>query len=292
MRDFIKGAGLAPIVFLVLSLAISGCSPLVDESPELFGPEASDQTAARGLLQGQVTLTGPDPSSVSISSTNTKAYATFILDNGNRNIPYGARVLGVDYSWSASGNGCNGLSKNFSISYESADRFDKVDIPIYMDSGALGSSYSNYTGFFSGYPMYKAKIFFKFELPDGSTRSISPLTVSNMALRITYEYDYRVDVITPPPDTERPSAPVLSGYALRHGIYRDINLSWTPSTDNVGVTKYVLYHNGSAYQTFGASTLSWGYYRIKPFGGTHSFYVRAYDAAGNWRASAAYSYSR
>jgi hypothetical protein len=93
-------------------------------------------------------------------------------------------------------------------------------------------------------------------------------------------------------DRERPSAPVLSGYALRHGIYRDINLSWTPSTDNAGVTKYILYHNGSVYKTFDASTLSWGYYRIKPFGGTHSFYVRAYDAAGNWMASAAYSYSR
>jgi hypothetical protein len=99
-------------------------------------------------------------------------------------------------------------------------------------------------------------------------------------------------VIVPPPDTQRPSAPALTGGAMRHGIYRDINLYWTAASDNVGVTKYVLYHNGSVYKTFGSSTLSWGSYRINPFGGTHSFYVRAYDAAGNWQASNTYSYSR
>lgn len=77
------------------------------------------------------------------------------------------------------------------------------------------------------------------------------------------------------PDTEPPSAPVLSTSSIS---YSSIGLTWTASTDNFGVTGYDVYLN-SAYQTtvIGTSTTLSG---LTPET-SYSIYVRAKDAAGN-----------
>lgn len=81
-------------------------------------------------------------------------------------------------------------------------------------------------------------------------------------------------------DTTPPSAPVLSGTAGD----RKVDLSWTASTDNVGVAGYDVYING-AYK---ASTLP----SVRTYSATgltngtaYDFRVVALDAANNWANS-------
>ena len=84
--------------------------------------------------------------------------------------------------------------------------------------------------------------------------------------------------LPPPPagDTTAPSAPTgLAGTAVSTSR---INLTWNAATDNVGVTGYRIFRNGtqigtSSSTSFAATGLATGT--------TYNFIVRAYDAAGN-----------
>lgn len=76
-------------------------------------------------------------------------------------------------------------------------------------------------------------------------------------------------------DTTRPSTPSdLAGVQEASG---DVTLTWTPSTDNVGVTEYVLLRNGTEIGRTPDST----FLVVAPPSGTSWFQVRALDAAGN-----------
>jgi chitodextrinase len=82
------------------------------------------------------------------------------------------------------------------------------------------------------------------------------------------------------PDTTAPSTP--TGLTATAASTSQINLSWTASTDNVGVTGYRIYRNGglapiattagnvTTYQNTGLSAST-----------TYSYRVQAFDAAGN-----------
>jgi len=83
-------------------------------------------------------------------------------------------------------------------------------------------------------------------------------------------------------DTARPSVPVgLSAIAVSSS---EIDLTWTPSTDNVGVAGYRVYSNG----VFIATT-SGAFYKSTNLnaGSGYSFAIAAYDAAGNVSAQSA-----
>jgi chitodextrinase len=78
------------------------------------------------------------------------------------------------------------------------------------------------------------------------------------------------------PDTQAPSAPTgLNGSAPSSST---INLTWSAATDNVAVTGYRIYRNGSHIGN--SSTTS---YTSSGLSGstTYSYQVRAYDAASN-----------
>jgi len=77
-------------------------------------------------------------------------------------------------------------------------------------------------------------------------------------------------------DTTAPSAPV--SLSASGTTQTTTNLSWTASTDNVGVSGYDVFRNG----TFLASTTTTAYAvtGLSP-ATTYSFYIRAKDAAGN-----------
>jgi hypothetical protein len=79
------------------------------------------------------------------------------------------------------------------------------------------------------------------------------------------------------PDSSPPTAPTnLSTSVISPS---QINLVWSASTDNVGVTGYGVYQNNSATPILRAST---NYASIGLTAGTlYSYYVVAYDAAGN-----------
>jgi chitodextrinase len=88
-----------------------------------------------------------------------------------------------------------------------------------------------------------------------------------------------VNVTTLAPDTTAPTAPTLSASGTTSS---STNLSWTGATDNVGVTSYDVYRNG----TFLASTAATTYAVTGLTASTaYTFYVIAKDGAGN--ASAA-----
>jgi chitodextrinase len=86
-------------------------------------------------------------------------------------------------------------------------------------------------------------------------------------------------VITPaPPDTEAPSAPTnLTGIAASP---TQVDLSWTASTDNVGVAGYEVYRDGSLLATTTGTGTGYSDTSASP-SSTHTYRVRALDAAGN-----------
>jgi chitinase len=80
----------------------------------------------------------------------------------------------------------------------------------------------------------------------------------------------------PVPDTEAPSAP--SNLQATADSTR-VNLTWLPSTDNVGVTGYKLYRNGALLTSL--STTNYTDTTVSS-GSSYSYYVVATDLAGNF----------
>lgn len=80
-------------------------------------------------------------------------------------------------------------------------------------------------------------------------------------------------------DTTAPTAPVLSGTLSG----TTASLSWSASTDAVGVTGYVIYRNGAQVGTTTASVRTFSNTGLTA-GNTYTYTVRARDAAGNLSA--------
>jgi chitodextrinase len=86
-----------------------------------------------------------------------------------------------------------------------------------------------------------------------------------------------------PPDTSPPSAP--GSLASTAVAYNDVDLRWTPSTDDVGVAGYDLYRDGAKIASVGLVT-SWSD-RTVAAGTSYTYTVVARDAAGNQSAASA-----
>src|SRR5213596_3288618 len=98
-----------------------------------------------------------------------------------------------------------------------------------------------------------------------------PLNAHNAAILL------KTVIVPPVVDTVAPSTPTaLSASAVSSS---QINLSWTASTDNVGVTGYRVYRAGTLLATLGAVTT----YQNTGLAAstTYSYTVQAIDAAGN-----------
>src|SRR5207302_322985 len=80
----------------------------------------------------------------------------------------------------------------------------------------------------------------------------------------------------PPPDTTPPTVP--TGLRASAVSSSQINLSWTASSDNVGVSGYRVYRGGTQIGT--PSTTSFTDTSVSA-STTYSYTVAAYDAAGN-----------
>lgn len=82
----------------------------------------------------------------------------------------------------------------------------------------------------------------------------------------------------PQPDTQAPSAP--TGLNVSANSPTEAQLSWLASTDNVGVTAYIIYRDGIEDATVDGNTLTYADAGLTP-GGSYTYTVRARDAAGN-----------
>jgi hypothetical protein len=79
-------------------------------------------------------------------------------------------------------------------------------------------------------------------------------------------------------DVQPPSAP--GALTITGSTYNSVSLSWTASTDNVGVVAYDVYVNGARSYTLGSSATSFTVYSLAN-GQNYAFVVKARDAAGN-----------
>jgi hypothetical protein len=79
-------------------------------------------------------------------------------------------------------------------------------------------------------------------------------------------------------DNEKPSAPILTS-ATAVSSSR-IDLAWTASNDNVGVTGYKVYRGGSLVATLGAAQTAYSDTGLSP-ATTYAYHVTALDAATN-----------
>jgi chitodextrinase len=92
-------------------------------------------------------------------------------------------------------------------------------------------------------------------------------------------YEYASGGSNPPPDTTAPTVPTnLSASAVSSSA---INLSWSASTDAVGVTGYRIYRAGTQIGTSVSTTYSDSGLSAST---SYSYTVAAYDAAGNTSA--------
>src|SRR5207237_217175 len=129
----------------------------------------------------------------------------------------------------------------------------------------------------------------------------STLTYSDTTAAPSTTYSYTVDAFdaagnhstqssaasatTPAsPDTQPPTAP--TGLAATAAGPTRVNLSWSASTDNVGVTGYTVYRGGVQLATVGGSTLTYSAAAAPP-STTYSYPADAFDAAGNHSAQSA-----
>ncbi len=81
---------------------------------------------------------------------------------------------------------------------------------------------------------------------------------------------------TPTADTQAPTAP--TNLATNNPTSNTISLSWTASTDNIGVAGYDIYKDGAFYTTVTGTTATVS--GLNP-STTYNFYVIAKDAVGN-----------
>jgi len=92
--------------------------------------------------------------------------------------------------------------------------------------------------------------------------------------------DYTVTFGAVVPDTQAPTAPTsLTAASITQTTF---TLSWTASTDNIGVTGYEIYQNGTLKGT--STTTSFNVTGLTA-ATTYSFTVKAKDAAGNVSAA-------
>jgi chitodextrinase len=82
----------------------------------------------------------------------------------------------------------------------------------------------------------------------------------------------------PPPDTEAPTAP--AGLVSTAATATSLSVTWTPSADNVAVTGYGVYRNGTSVGSTAADTPTYTFGSLA-CGTAYGLEVDAYDAVGN-----------
>ncbi len=140
----------------------------------------------------------------------------------------------------------------------------------------------------TGYYVYNADT-------GGTVKIVNTNSFSHTGLTAGTTYNYRVSsfdaagnnspwtdppvsVTTPVPDSAAPSVPTgLVGTALSAS---QIGLSWNPSTDDVGVTGYLVYNADTGGTIATTTTTSFTHSGLVP-GTTHNYRVSAFDAVPN-----------
>jgi chitodextrinase len=143
----------------------------------------------------------------------------------------------------------------------------------------------------TGYTVYRGGVLLA--TVSGSTLAYADKTAAGLT-----SYSYTVDAFdaagnhsaqsvagtVTTPDWTSPTVP--AGLTATVMSADEIDLAWSASTDNIGVSGYTVYRNGAAIATTPAGTLSYASTGLS-HGPTYTYTVDAYDAAGNHSAKSA-----
>ncbi len=109
-----------------------------------------------------------------------------------------------------------------------------------------------------------------------ASTTVYTLTASNAAGSATAKVTVSVGTAA---DTQPPTAPGLSS-AMANGP-TEVDLTWTPSTDNVAVAGYQILRNSVPVASLSGAVLSYADRTATP-ATTYTYTIRAFDAAGNF----------
>jgi len=146
----------------------------------------------------------------------------------------------------------------------------------------------------TGYDIYRNGSVTPLAIVSGSTT----LTYADKAVTDATAYSYTVDAfdaagnhsaksavaMATTPDITAPSVP--ASLTAKATPTPEVDLSWSASTDNVGVTGYTIYRDGSMLATVSGSTLTYADTAVVQTT-SYSYRVDAFDAAGNHSAQSA-----
>ncbi|TDP97773.1 glycoside hydrolase family 6 protein [Labedaea rhizosphaerae] len=164
--------------------------------------------------------------------------------------PKAAPASGVDaYVWAKPPGESDGASQP--IANDEGKGFDQMCDPTYGGNARNGN---NPTGAMDGSPL--AGHWFSAQFHQLLANAYPPIGTSN--------------------DTTPPSAP--SGVTVTGTTSSSVSLSWSASTDNVGVTGYDVYRNGSKVGTASSTTFTDTGLTAST---QYTYTVKAHDAAGN-----------
>ena len=156
---------------------------------------------------------------------------------------------------------------------------------IWIDLNGDGDFTDTNEGVFDAGALSKTTVTGTMTVPSGTSAITTRMRVSmkynaSQTACETFSYgeveDYTVVIGEAAPDTQAPTAP--TGLAASSITQTTATLSWTASTDNVAVTGYSVYQNGSLLATTTSTSYS---LTGLTAGTTYTYYVTAYDAAGN-----------
>src|SRR6266480_3051603 len=253
-----------------------------------------------------VSGTVPVTASVTIVGALTVAGVQFKLDGNNLGAEDTSAPYSVPWNTTTASNGSHTLTAvardgllgtlwtSNPVTVTVSNDTTAPSVPTGLTAAAVSSSQINLSWTastdnvgVSGYRVYR-----------GGTQIATPSATSfaNTGLAASTTYSYTVaaydaagnvsaqsspaSATTPaPPDTTPPSVP--TGLTANAVSSSQINLSWTASSDNVGVSGYRVYRGGTQIATPG--TTSFTDTGVSP-STTYSYTVAAYDAAGNLSA--------
>src|SRR5438876_191301 len=253
-----------------------------------------------------VSGTVPVTASVTIVGALTVAGVQFKLDGNNLGAEDTSAPYSVSWNTTTAGNGSHTLTAvatdgllgtlwtSNPVTVTVSNDTTAPSVPTGLTAAAVSSSQINLSWTassdnvgVSGYRVFR-----------GGTQIATTSTTSyaNTGLSPSTTYSYTVaafdaagnlsaqsssaSATTPaPPDTTPPTVP--TGLTASAVSSSQINLSWTASSDNVGVSGYRVYRNGSQIATTGATSPASP--ALAP-STTYSYTVAAYDAAGNLSA--------
>ena len=148
-----------------------------------------------------------------------------------------------------------------------------------IDAYAIGWSYSSATGSRCGsapVPTSRSQVFhFLLVTVNGTQVTVTPTDSTGRTFDVqTYDFS---GGSPPPPDTQAPSAPATVTATASSSTRVDV--SWSASSDNVGVDHYEVLRDGAVVNANATGT-SWSDTGVAP-STTYQYAVRAVDAAGN-----------